>query len=146
MKEILLTSSVLILALLALRRLFRRTISRRMQYALWALVLVRLLIPGSLGSMAHNVLTVTEPVQTAVAERLEAKGAVRHESGERAKQFYPAIEQRDAARAETESFLGKVYGGSLGLMMSAMVDSRALSRKDIDELTAILEKAGGDAK
>lgn len=71
MKEILLTSSVLILALLALRRLFRRTISRRMQYALWALVLVRLLIPGSLGSMAHNVLTVTEPVQTAVAERLE---------------------------------------------------------------------------
>lgn len=71
MKEILLTSSALILALLALRRLFRRTISRRMQYALWALVLVRLLIPGSLGSMAHNVLTVTEPVQTAVAERLE---------------------------------------------------------------------------
>ena len=71
MKEILLTSSVLILALLALRRLFRRTISRRMQYALWALVLVRLLIPGSLGSMAHNVLTLTEPVQTAVVERLE---------------------------------------------------------------------------
>lgn len=71
MKEILLTSSVLILALLALRRLFRRTISRRMQYALWALVLVRLLVPGSLGSMAHNILTVTEPVQTAVAERLE---------------------------------------------------------------------------
>ena len=36
MKEILLTSSVLILALLALRQLFRRTVSRRMQYALWA--------------------------------------------------------------------------------------------------------------
>ena len=78
--------------------------------------------------------------------RLEAKGAVRHEDGERAKQFYPAIEQRDAARAETESFLGKVYGGSLGLMMSAMVEGRALTREDIDELTAILEKAGGDAK
>ena len=42
MKEILLTSSVLILALLALRQLFRRTVSRRMQYALWLLVLVRL--------------------------------------------------------------------------------------------------------
>ena len=44
MKEILLTSSVLILALLALRQLFRRTVSRRMQYALWLLVLVRLLV------------------------------------------------------------------------------------------------------
>lgn len=45
--------------------------------------------------------------------RLEAKGAVRHEAGGRAKQFYPAVAQSDAARTETESFLGKVYGGSL---------------------------------
>lgn len=73
--------------------------------------------------------------------RLEAKGAVRHETGERAKQYYPAVDRKDAARAETESFLGKVYGGSLGLMMSAMVESRQLTEADIAELTAILEKA-----
>ena len=71
MKEILLTSSVLILALLALRRLFRRTISRRMQYALWALVLVRLLVPLNVGTLAHNVLSAAEPVQTSVEKRLE---------------------------------------------------------------------------
>ena len=71
MKEILLTSSVLILALLALRRLFRRTISRRMQYALWALVLVRLLVPLNVGTLAHNVLSAAEPVQAAVEKRLE---------------------------------------------------------------------------
>ncbi len=57
MKEILLTSSVLILALLALRQLFRRTVSRRMQYALWLLVLVRLLVPVNVGTLAHNVLS-----------------------------------------------------------------------------------------
>ena len=34
MKEILLTSSVLILALMLLRLLFRKTISRQVQYAL----------------------------------------------------------------------------------------------------------------
>lgn len=71
MKEILLTSSVLILALLALRRLFRRTISRRMQYALWLLVLLRLLVPVNVGTLAHNVLTAAAPVQTAVEERLD---------------------------------------------------------------------------
>ena len=71
MKEILLTSSVLILALLALRQLFRRTISRRMQYTLWALVLVRLLVPLNVGALAHNVLSAAEPVQTAVEKRLE---------------------------------------------------------------------------
>ena len=76
--------------------------------------------------------------------RLEAKGAVRHEEGERAKRYFPVIDRRDAARAETESFLGKVYGGSLGLMMSAMVESRQLTESDIAELSAILEKAGGE--
>ncbi len=71
MKEILLTSSALILALLALRQLFRRTVSRRMQYALWLLVLVRLLVPVNVGTLAHNVLSAAAPVQTAVEERLD---------------------------------------------------------------------------
>ena len=76
--------------------------------------------------------------------RLEAKGAVRHEEGRKAKRYYPALRREDAARDETESFLSKVYGGSLGLMMSAMVESRRLSESDIAELSAILDKAGGD--
>lgn len=75
--------------------------------------------------------------------RLEAKGAVRHEEGIRAKHYYPCLVREDAAQAETENFLGKVYGGSLGLMMSALVDSRRLTEADIAELSAILEKAGG---
>ena len=78
--------------------------------------------------------------------RLEAKGAVCHEEGQRAKQYYPLIRQEDAARAETESFLSRVYGGSLGLMMSAMVDSHALTEKDIAQLSAILDKAKEDVK
>lgn len=73
--------------------------------------------------------------------RLEAKGAIRHEEGVRAKQYYPCLAREDAVQAETESFLGKV--GSLGLMMSALVDSRRLTEADIAELSAILEKAGG---
>ena len=71
MKEILLTSSALILALLALRQLFRRTVSRRMQYALWLLVLARLLVPVNVGTLAHNVLSAAEPVQAVVEERLD---------------------------------------------------------------------------
>lgn len=77
--------------------------------------------------------------------RLEAKGAVHCRQGERAKRYSPALAKKDAARAETESFLGKVYGGSFGLMMSAMVESHGLTPADIAELSAILEKAGGTA-
>lgn len=78
--------------------------------------------------------------------RLEGKGAVRCEREDRAKRYYPVLRQKDAARQETENFLGKVYGGSLGLMMSAMVESRRLTEADVAELSAILEKAGGGAK
>lgn len=78
--------------------------------------------------------------------RLEGKGAVRHEAGERAKLFFPTVDRADVAQAETESFLGKVYGGSLGLMINAMMDSRQLSREDLQQLAEILEKAGGEAE
>lgn len=78
-------------------------------------------------------------------DRLAAKGAVRYEAG-RARQYYPAVDRSDAARAETENFLSKVYGGSLGLMVSNLVEAKALSEADIAELSAILEQAGGDGK
>ena len=71
MKDILVTSSVLILALLVLRQLFRSAIPRRAQYALWGLVLLRLLVPVSLPAREHNVLTAAEPMGAQVSEQLE---------------------------------------------------------------------------
>ena len=75
--------------------------------------------------------------------RLEAKGVVGCQLGGQARRYYPLLERKDAARTETKSFLDRVYGGRVGLMMSAMVESRGLSEDDIAELSAILEKAGG---
>ena len=75
--------------------------------------------------------------------RLETKGAVRYEPGGRARRYLPSVQREDAALAETESFLSKVYGGSLGLMVSSLVESRALSEEDLAELAAILERAEG---
>lgn len=75
--------------------------------------------------------------------RLETKGAVRYEPGGRARRYFPSVQREDAALAETESFLSKVYGGSLGLMVSSLVENRALSEEDLAELAAILERAEG---
>ncbi len=82
----------------------------------------------------HTVITMLS--------RLEGKGAVEHD-GRSPKGWSPLLPRQAAERSETASFLEKVYGGRLGLMMSAMVDSQALSQADIDELTAILERAKG---
>ncbi|MBR7056572.1 MAG: M56 family metallopeptidase [Oscillospiraceae bacterium] len=66
MKEILITSSALILAVLLLRRLFRSSISRRVQYAIWLLVLLRLLLPVQLPAAGYSVLSAAQPLQETV--------------------------------------------------------------------------------
>ena len=73
--------------------------------------------------------------------RMEEKGAVHYEEGGRAKRYYPAAERQAVALRETRNFLKKVYGGSLGLMMSALVEDHCLSRAELEELHAILQQA-----
>lgn len=73
--------------------------------------------------------------------RLEEKGAVYHSRGTRARQYYPAIEKKEAAARETESFLKKVYDGSVGLLVASMAGQKALTKEDIDMLYGILRRA-----
>lgn len=60
MVEWVVSSCILILAVIALRYLLRGRISLRLQYALWLLVLARLLIPVSFGSTDISVMSVVE--------------------------------------------------------------------------------------
>lgn len=55
MREIILSSSVLIIAILAIRALLKGKIPARMQYALWLLVVVRLVMPGTIGNSPISV-------------------------------------------------------------------------------------------
>lgn len=73
--------------------------------------------------------------------RMEQKGTVNYAQGGRSKQYFPSVPKEGIAVSETESFLHKVYGGSLGLLVSSMATQKALSKRDIDELYEILKKA-----
>ena len=74
--------------------------------------------------------------------RMEEKGLVRVEQGERGKRYAPAVEREQATAAETHSFLDRVYQGSVGLMMSAMAKRQELSQDEVAELRAILDRIG----
>ena len=62
MSEWIVLSCVLMAAVLVLRRLLRRRLSARFQYALWALVLVRLLVPVSFGQSPVSIENRLEEV------------------------------------------------------------------------------------
>ena len=74
-------------------------------------------------------------------QRLEDKGAVRMEPLGRGKVYYPVLSQADAQQKETKRFLERLYGGSLGLMVSSLAGQQALSEEDIRALRAILDEA-----
>ena len=79
MKEILITATVLIVGVLLIRRIFRGRISSRLQYALWFIVALRLLIPVSaqidLGPLTKlRLMDLVKQVEVSrgdVVERLE---------------------------------------------------------------------------
>ncbi len=78
--------------------------------------------------------------------RLEEKGAVYFENKDRSRQYYPAVRKEEISIKETKSFLKKVYGGSIGLMVASMAGQKALTQNDIEELYAILESTGNENK
>ena len=83
---------------------------------------------------------------TTMVRRLEEKGLVDHETSGRTKIFQAALAREDAAAAETDSLLERAFHGSVGLLVSSLVERSSLTRADIDELYAILDKAEEESK
>ena len=72
--------------------------------------------------------------------RMVAKGAVNCDTEGVKNTYSPAVRREDAALAETETFLDRVYQGSLSMMVSAMTQKKAVSKEELDELYVLLRQ------
>ncbi len=81
----------------------------------------------------HTVITLLK--------RMEEKNAVSYVQQGNAKQYRSLIKREDVAVSETRSFLQRIYRGSIGMMVNSMIQQKALSKEDIDELYDILKEA-----
>lgn len=100
--------------------------------------------PMTIGEFVSELNDETGWTKTTVfvmLKRLCAKGAVRVDEGGRVHHYYPMIDRCDVAEGETDSFLSRVYDGSVGMMVSSLVGRKALSDSEIDELRKILDEA-----
>ena len=57
------------------------------------------------------------------------------------KAYTSLIEREDAVKRETESFLQRVYHGSISMLVSGFVERKRLSPEELSELRQILDKA-----
>jgi len=78
---------------------------------------------------------------TTMVTRMEAKGLLRFEEGGKAKLIFPAVSREEVASRETTSLLDRMFGGSVTSLVAQFVNSRSISRQEIDELYELLRKA-----
>ena len=108
------SSSALIVLFIALRFLLHKKLHPTLRYALWALVLLRLLIPVSPAHIPYSVSSLVESTQLSQdLERLEHVDAVEH--------------------AEDGSVLGIMHDAVYNMVVNDFVDSHTIVDYDADE-------------
>ncbi|MES1042410.1 penicillinase repressor BlaI [Peribacillus simplex] len=73
-------------------------------------------------------------------DRLVQKDVVGVNKDQRVYTFYPLYSQEECQRAETESFINRIYGGTMKSMLVQFIHEDTLSDDDINELRTILNK------
>jgi BlaI family penicillinase repressor len=70
--------------------------------------------------------------------RLVQKGALGYEAKGRTYVYSPLVSEEDCVATASESFLDRVFGGSLKPMLAHFVERQKLTRKDLAELEKLL--------
>jgi len=73
-------------------------------------------------------------------DRLVHKNVVGVNRNQKVYTFYPLYSQDECQRAETESFVKRIYGGAVKSMLVQFIEEESLSDDDIKELRKILDE------
>ncbi len=81
----------------------------------------------------------TTTIQTYLA-RLVKKGALTTERQGKGFLYFPAVSESECQIAESQTFLRRVYDGSLSRMVSGFAKSGNLSKDELQELKKLIEE------
>lgn len=74
-------------------------------------------------------------------KRLVDKGAVGFNLiNSKIREYYPIVSQEECIRVENETFLKKVYDGSVSMMMANFLKHQKLSREELEKLKRMIEE------
>ncbi len=73
--------------------------------------------------------------------RLEQKGCIAYREGEKAREYYAVVKREEVVESETNSFLNRIYNGSLGLLVNTLVKRQEISDAEMEELYRIIKEA-----
>ena len=152
------SSSVLILVVILLRTLLGGKISLRLQYALWALVLVRLLLPVNFGGTALSIMNTAQRVPVVQdMETLQGFDNIEHMQGGSVEGYYTTDYMGDFPttiaenKSETEfarmrtvldmrELFIPVWKLGIAVMLAVFFSSNARFRQELNRRRTRLEK------
>jgi BlaI family penicillinase repressor len=77
-------------------------------------------------------------IKTLISRLVQKKALSFKEEG-RSYSYYTLVTQEECLKAESQTFLKRIYGGALKPMLVHFLQEEKLSPKDIEELKSILE-------
>lgn len=72
--------------------------------------------------------------------RLVKKGVLGFEKQQRQYLYYPLIAREDYTKKETTNFVSRLFKGKIAPMVAGFANNNSLSKQDVDELKALIQK------
>lgn len=72
-------------------------------------------------------------------QRLLKKGVISCDKKGKSNLYYPLLKQEDYKMSETESFLSKLYKGSVKNLVAALHENKRLSKEDVSDLKKMFD-------
>ena len=99
--------------------------------------------PKTLMQLVHKMKEKqgwSKSTTSTVLRRMQEKGCVRYEEGEKARNYFTDLNREEVVLKETRAFLDRAFGGSLGLLVNTFVGGSQLTKEELEELREILHK------
>lgn len=78
-----------------------------------------------------------QTVRTFITRLLKKKAIAFNKEG-RSYHYYPLVSEKECVKAESRSFLQRVFGGATNLMVTNFLEEAVLSEREIEELQQML--------
>ncbi len=89
-------------------------------------------------SVSENRSWNNKTIET-LLRRLVEKGAVGYNQiNSKMREYFPLISQEECIRIESESFLKKVYNGSVSTFMEGLIKNKKVSKEELQKLKELI--------
>ena len=76
-----------------------------------------------------------------VLKRMLDKGIINYDRDQKPRKYYTALKKEEVQFEETDSFVNRVFGGKLSLLVNNFVSTGRMSREEIRQLQDLLDQS-----